>query len=75
MSISGSSARSAATAAAPSSGVPANAPSITTTERPDRNGGRSGSGGRCMIRNDVVTSSGAVRVQSRHARSTSACRS
>ena len=26
-----------------------------------------------MIRNEVVTSSGAVRVQSRHARSTSAC--
>ena len=62
VSISGSSARSAASAAAPSSAPPAYAPSTTTTERPDRNGGSSGSGGKWMIRNDVVTSSGAVRV-------------
>jgi hypothetical protein len=75
VSISGSSARSFASAAAPAPASPAYAPSITTIERPARNGGSSGSGGRCMIRNEVVISSGAVRVQSRHARSTSACRS
>ena len=40
---------------------PAYAPSITTTERPDRNGGSSGSGGKCMMPDDVVTSSGARR--------------
>ena len=69
----GSSARSAASAAAPASAPPAYAPSITTTERPRRNAGSSGSGGRCMIRIDVVISSGAVRVQACQARSTSAC--
>ena len=75
VSISGSSARSAATASAPPSIDPANAPSTTTTERPARNGGRSGSGGRCMIRNEVVISSGALRVHSCQVRSTSAWRS
>ncbi len=75
VSISGSSARRAASASAPSAVLPAYAPSISTTDRPDRNGGSSGSGGKCMIRNAVVTSSGAARVQSRQARRTSAWRS
>ena len=75
VSISGSSARSAAIAAAPSSAPPAYAPSITTTERPDRNGGSSGSGGKCMIRIAVVSSSGAVSLSACQACSTSAWRS
>ena len=75
VSSSGSSARSAAIASAPGPASPANAPSITATERPRRKSGSSGSGGKCMTRIDVVTSSGAVRVQSRQTRSTSPARS
>src|SRR3546814_5381883 len=45
-------------------------PYTTLFRSPDRNGGSSGSGGKLMVRSDVVTDSGAVRVHSTQARVT-----
>ena len=56
MSISGASARSGSI----TPGSPWTAPSMITIERPRIGSGISGSGGSCMIRNEVVTWSGAV---------------
>ena len=54
-----------------SSSEASTAPSMTTTERPLRNGGSSGIGGRLITRSDVVTESGAVRDHCAQARTTS----
>ena len=70
VSSSGRSARRPCSIAAPSSSEPSAAPSMTTTERPWRNGGRSGIGGRRRIRNDVLMASGALGAQALHSRST-----
>lgn len=75
VSISGASARSVASRLAAVASSSRRAPSITTTERPLRNGGSSGSGGKCITRSVVVADSGAVPVQAAHARATaSVCR-
>ncbi len=66
VSISGASARSGSITA----GSPWTAPSIITIERPRIGSGMSGSGGSCMIRNDVVTCSGASTAHAAQAFST-----
>ena len=70
VSISGSRARSAARISMLRSSVSSTAPSMTTSWRPRNGSGISGDGGRFSTRNDVVTSSGAVRAHSAQARST-----
>ena len=75
VSISGPSARSGASSSAARSSLSRIAPSITHEPRPRRNSGRSGSGGICMMRAEVVTVSGTVAVHSRQACSTSRARS
>ena len=62
VSISGPSARSGASSSAARSSSSSTAPSITTSWRPLRNGGSSGSGGKLITRIDVVTESGSSRV-------------
>ena len=75
VSISGPRARSGARISAARSASSTIAPSISTTPRPRRKSGSSGSGGSCMIRIEVVTESGASAVHSRQACSTSRARS
>jgi hypothetical protein len=75
VSISGSSARSGASAAAAECSSPSAAPSITTIRRPRTTSGISGTGGTWISRAEVVMLSSAVAVHSRHACRTSRARS
>ena len=75
MSISGESSRSGARHFSPSAGSPHQAPSMITSCRPRRNSGMSGIGGNCIIRAEVLISSGASGAHSAQRFSTSSLRS